>query len=211
MKHPENEHLFPILDQMMSKAVEAVEAEGSCLSCKKGCAHCCYLFVEITWEEAMELAKWVLDQKENEKQTFINKISENAARVREILAEYKKPHLLAPLTGEQSYPEDAFDEYFHNNTYACPFLKNNQCGAYAHRPTPCRLHVVTSDVNYCKPDKEFRDEGVLTPTEVDDVHEAIGPVMGELHTDPRWGQLGIMVEAALKELQDFKAHSSTPE
>lgn len=43
----------------------------------------------------------------------------------------------------------------------CPFLRNHQCGIYAHRPFACRLHVhIDRDNTLCK---VFRDEKIRVP------------------------------------------------
>ena len=57
-----NQHIFPIIEVMMDKAMAEVEAEGEKISCAKGCNHCCYMLVEITWEEAIEYVNWLSAQ-----------------------------------------------------------------------------------------------------------------------------------------------------
>ena len=62
-------HTFTIIDNMVDEAIEEAQEAGDTVTCKKGCAHCCHLLVEVSWEEARELASWLVAL-EPEKQSY---------------------------------------------------------------------------------------------------------------------------------------------
>lgn len=193
-----NKHIYPIIDVMMEKAEAESKEDGECLSCFKGCSHCCHLLVEVSWDEAEELVYWLETQPKEKQDSFVARIQENAMKARAVLRKKRTSRKFAyPVDDDSDIPESAFDEYFFNNRIPCPMLEDGVCGAYEARPSPCRLHVVTSPSEDCTPERA--EDGVETPQVFDDVRDEIGPVLSAVSEDPRWGQLGIMVEAVLKD------------
>jgi len=57
----------------------------------------------------------------------------------------------------------------------CPFLRNNTCSIYTHRPFFCRRHVtLTKTSHWCSPDCAFTEEfPLLKFSEVDRVFDAL--------------------------------------
>lgn len=57
----------------------------------------------------------------------------------------------------------------------CPFLRNDTCSIYAHRPFVCRRHVTLTKTSYwCDPDRAFTAEfPLLKFSEVDRVFDAL--------------------------------------
>jgi len=199
IKH--NKHLFPLIDQLIEEASEDLAKQGTPVTCRDGCAYCCHLLIEITWEEAMELAHWILDQPDEIKQKFIKNVKDNAAKARKLFLRNKKTAFVAePIKDKKTIPAKIFDVYFYKLQEPCPMLDNNRCGAYEHRPIPCRMHVATSPnilCSYLINHDEIEEE---IPKEIEDIQDDVGDVISHLHKDERWGHFGIMVEAALNEL-----------
>lgn len=194
-------HLFPIVDDMIEGAVHDVEARGDKMSCRMGCDHCCHLLVEISWEEASELSFWLDQQPEKRQRKILARISESAANAREFLAQFKKGHKYADVwEGDLKLPDKAYDDYFYGGVKRpCPLLEDGVCSAYEARPTPCRLHMVTSPAENCS-DQAEDAEDYEVPDELEEVKEDLGPVIGSLERDGRWGQFAIVLEANLREL-----------
>lgn len=92
------------------------------ISCRKGCAHCCYIPVHITKSEAKVLEKHITPEvsKQMNRQVKINNVSK--------FMNLKKKHR------------------------ACGFLKDNICTAYESRPFNCKLYEVVSDPELCDSD-----------------------------------------------------------
>lgn len=63
----------------------------------------------------------------------------------------------------------------HQNDAPCPFLRNNTCSIYEHRPFVCRRHVtLTETPHWCHPDRAYTEEfPLLKFSEVDRVFDAL--------------------------------------
>lgn len=192
------QHLFPIIDAMVEAAIEEIEPEKK-ISCHAGCDHCCHLLVEISWSEAFEMADWVMNKvPRKDRDHFLSTIGEMAAEARNVLGKKKSGRkFLQPLYGDDDIPDWAYDDWFYEKKRPCPFLKDGLCAAYEVRPSPCRLHLVTSDPALCKYDVED-DSDYEVPDELEEVKEELGPVIAGLNREGAWGQLAIMLEAVLE-------------
>lgn len=195
-----HQHFYPLLDTLLDQAIQEVEEdEDSKISCHKGCDHCCHLLIEVTWEEAMVLARHVTSLPSQEKQNVISRIVENASEAKTFFAsrKYGKP-FQAPIDDNIDIPEKLYDEYFFTKARPCPFLENKSCSAYASRPSPCRLHMVSSPSENCG--RTAEDEFVEIPEAFDELRDSLEPILNAISPDGRWGHMGIMVLACLKSL-----------
>jgi uncharacterized protein len=195
-------HLLHTIDVMVDSAVADIKKEGEKISCAKGCSYCCYLLVEISWEEATILAEWLNAQHPKIKQELIQNIHHNAQTARDIFARYKSAQkYMKPYRGDMKLSESVYDRYFYKNNIPCPFLYENACAAYEARPTPCRLHMVTSDSKLCSREVPEETPGYHVPEQIETLRDEVVPITSAFYQDGRWGQLGIMVEAALQEMK----------
>ncbi len=196
-----NRTLYPMIEHLMDDAIAEVNAGRSQISCQKGCGYCCYLLVEISWDEALELAKWINRQSSAKRKEWENKIKKHAARVRKFFKDHKIGKRFIDPSGEHDeMPDDLFVDYADELNMSCPFLEKGKCAAYDRRPTPCRLHVVSSPAEFCSHCHENDEEDIKVPRKIISVQKAVGQVMEKLYKDQLWGQLSIMVEAALKSI-----------
>ncbi len=205
MKQRPHQHLYPIMDLLIEKTVHALENEGCQITCQRGCAHCCHLLVEISWEEAVELAHWINAQPATRRRLFIEKITHNAAQARALFVQTDASAIFCqPVDdGDLEIPDAVFDNYFYASVKPCPFLEDNLCAAYTHRPSTCRLHMVNSPVALCMREADTTQEpstDVEIPETIETLKQDMEPLLVGLIEDGRWGQLAIMVEAALAEL-----------
>jgi Fe-S-cluster containining protein len=192
-----HQHLFPIVNQMMTNAIKEAEEEGYEIQCRQGCDHCCHLLIEISWEEAVEMAHAVVSRPRESRLELIGRIQKNAQEAREFFLGSKGAAAFArPVEGDRELPDDVYDDYFYKGVRPCPFLENSSCTAYESRPTPCRLHVVSSDPKLCENDVED-DSEYETPECIEQVKEDLGPVIETLEVDDRWGHFSIVLEAVL--------------
>ena len=126
-------HSFHIaMDKLIKESVDAV---GSELSCKKGCAHCCYVNVDISEDEAALILYAI---KEKGIQLDIQKLEHQARAERWNQIAYKDRR--------------------------CPLLgADNQCMIYEHRPMSCRKYYVRTPPEMCNSQKyPAGDVGVLS-------------------------------------------------
>lgn len=95
--------------------------------CKKGCAYCCHINVDITRDEAL----------------LINDVVKR-----------QDIHLdLGYLREQAKYKKEDYAKNLKNNA-KCIFLKsNNTCRIHNHRPTSCRTYFVADDPEKCDTSK----------------------------------------------------------
>lgn len=94
------------------------------ITCRKGCSHCCYMFVQITRSEALFLAKLAKNAKIDKQRL------EKQAACKDV---------------------DSFISLSKQDRQ-CVFLKNNKCSIYNNRPSACRTYYVVSDPKLCQTD-----------------------------------------------------------
>ena len=194
-------HIFPIVDAMVEEALNDLSDDGQEVSCHKGCDHCCHLLVEVAWEEAVELALWIENQPTAAREKFLHRVRLAADNGRKFFLKKRSTAKYAkPVVDDKEIPDSAFDQYFYDEKRPCPFLVDGSCAAYEARPTPCRLHMVTSPSDLCASDVED-DDDYEVPERLETLKEEFGPVARAMQPDPRWGHLAIMVETAWDELQ----------
>jgi Fe-S-cluster containining protein len=112
--------------EYVSKAIQRGKGDRPA-SCRKGCAHCCHLLVDITKSEALLLA--------------------DAARA---LSPEKKQR----LKEQASWPNDPMFFVHQFPKSRCVFLADdNSCSIYERRPMACRAHFVISDPVHCDTEK----------------------------------------------------------
>lgn len=199
------QHLYPIIDIMVAEAVRDIENDGKKISCRAGCSHCCYLLVEISTPEAMELAHWVLKQPKARRQQLVKRIEENAAEARKLFSESKKDaRYCEPVVDSSAeISQKSYDRYFFEKKRPCPFLEDGCCSVYPVRPSTCRMHLVTSDPVLCS-DSVTDEEGYELPERIDQLREEVGPMNSAIGEGQGWGHLGVMVATALEQINAIK-------
>jgi hypothetical protein len=91
------------------------------IACKKGCSHCCYIWVSASAPEVL----------------FISKIIR--AKGKAVIERVKEAHIAT-----KDYSFDNRDEH----PYPCPLLEDNVCSIYSARPSACRL-AASADAELC--------------------------------------------------------------
>lgn len=115
------------VDQLVEENLAKVEPEGLKISCKKGCAHCCYQHVPL-----MEAEKDLILRHMEEKDLVLGE--EAQSRLRRQGNALKR--------GE-------WDKLRHEDK-ACIFLGEDQtCQIYPVRPMACRSYMVVSPPSQC--------------------------------------------------------------
>lgn len=120
------------IDKLIDESVSAVASE---LSCRRGCAHCCYVNVDISEDEA-DLILYAMREKGIQ------------------LDEQKLKHQAKVERWNQLSYKDR----------RCPLLgTNNECMIYEHRPMSCRKYHVRSPAEQCNSQKyQSGDVAVLS-------------------------------------------------
>lgn len=206
-------HVYPIIELMVDDAAEEASEDGQEITCRKGCSHCCYLLVEVSWEEAETLVDWLEQQDEATRDPILADIRANAATARALFAKRDDTRrFLRPSDDpEAEIPDDACDKYFYELRRPCPFLNLEEgiCRAYTARPSSCRLHMVSSDPDYCRPEHHDSDEYEV-PESIESLNEEITPLIVAAARRQQWGQLSIILEAVLEERERLASENRPP-
>jgi Fe-S-cluster containining protein len=181
---------------------QAVIRAGGRISCQKGCAACCRMLVPVSPLEAIALRRELLSLPDERRFHMIEKIAESKRRL-------EQAGLLARLTDLADSGDALSDEALeplNRDYYAlrmpCPFLENEVCSIYEHRPAACRELLVTSPPELCQ-------DLAHNPVEPIDVSIRVSTVLGLLWSDltgraPRLIPLPIAIDWA--ERHETTAH-----
>jgi Fe-S-cluster containining protein len=201
MNNSAYDHVYPVIDLMVAAAERDIVEDDEIISCRKGCAHCCHLLVEVFWEEARELVKWIQAQPEPARSDWYNKVNANATEFEQLCNKRKHWRRYAePFSDEDmEFTDGLCDAYFGKTLRPCTFLgTDGACQSYTARPSSCRLHLVTSDPELCKADVED-DEDYNVPDRIEELGDEVGAINSAAATDGRRGQMAVMVSAVLAE------------
>ena len=132
-------------DSLIAEAVTAVENEGGRISCRLGCAACCYQLVPVTEMEAQFLTKAVDTLPPDQRHAV-------RARATEAVRTLEAAGLLAEVgridTLSQTDVDSMAIRYFRIQV-PCPVLDGTSCLIYEQRPLACREYLVTSARERC--------------------------------------------------------------
>jgi Fe-S-cluster containining protein len=128
--------LFENVDKKLNEFIEDYRKK-ELISCKSGCFHCCHYQVEITFEEALILANYVLEKK--------------------IIIDDEM------LRTQSSIPDSEWYDY-PEELRKCVFVgENGECKVYEDRPMACRKHNVTSGAEFCQGKPGPHIDGITSP------------------------------------------------
>ena len=151
-----------LADQLISLALNVVEAEGRTVSCRAGCGACCRQLVPLAEAEARRLRD-LIETMPEPRRTQIR------SRFAEALRRFDEAGLLEALRQTDIQDKGRHREvgldYFRQHV-ACPFLEDESCSIHPDRPIACREYLVTSDPGLCANPKKGEVEGVTLPTHV---------------------------------------------
>ena len=146
--------IVPLVQQLGTEAhrldeQEAIRAGGR-ISCQKGCAACCRMLVPVSPLEAVALRRHLLTLPEERRLEVVDKLAESKHRL-------EQAGLLHPLkdlteSGDSLSDQelDPLNQAYYALRMPCPFLDNEVCSIYEHRPAACRELLVTSPADLCQ-------------------------------------------------------------
>ena len=136
-------HLYKDMDKAVELQMEerAKDKKELPISCKRGCAHCCHLYVVCTHEEADLIYK--------------------EAKKRNIPLSKKRLEYQSRFKN----PGDYFTRF--GKRTRCVFLDDkNDCMIYEYRPMSCRKYFAISPPETCLPDKDGKVQNVGSPVNI---------------------------------------------
>lgn len=142
-----------LTNQTVAYSIDLTERKGKKISCKAGCGACCKQPVPVTLLEAEYLNRLIMNMPEKQQQKVRAGFAHTIKTVTEagLLEDLEN---ISDLATEQK--RRLAKEYFELGL-ECPFLENQSCGIYQHRPLQCREFLVTSDPRFCA---ELDPEGI---------------------------------------------------
>ncbi len=142
-----------VFSQLKQDVLRQVKRDEKIVTCRKGCANCCCVYIEATTMECEAIAQYLYKRKKilasflrkypgwrNATKKFSDRCTENLYLIRNRDKSEKIQRDLA----------DALLFYKLLNV-VCPFLIENSCSIYYARPFTCATHFVTSPPEWCNP------------------------------------------------------------
>lgn len=134
-----------VVDLVVSNAAEAAVEQGGRITCRAGCGACCRQPVPVSPHELEMLAALVEGMDDERRDRIRGRLRDAVERMREggILDDIRS---IASLSEDQR--QQAGLKYFALGI-ACPFLEEESCSIYEHRPMRCREYLVTTPAEHC--------------------------------------------------------------
>jgi len=134
---------------------EITQHAGRTVACTKGCASCCFHWVEdVNSFEAEAIAAWLVRYAPEKIPSIIDRCTRDAAALSHLNALVEaKLALLDSAQNEAIDPTDLLLASFHRLRRPCPLLDGTtrSCLVYPLRPLTCRMYVNFSDPARCSP------------------------------------------------------------
>ncbi|MCB0322500.1 MAG: YkgJ family cysteine cluster protein [Bdellovibrionales bacterium] len=188
-----------IVDNYIGEAVEKTTARGRPISCGRGCSACCYMMVETSWDEAVELAAFIRKRPKQIRDELIRRVKAAARERRKFFSLRRSTERYCrPTASGKEATNKVTEDYFYDRKRPCPLLDQEKgiCSVYPARPTACRLHIVSSPAQQCAREAG-RGSSFTIPREIESARKRVERKAERALTDPRWGELSIMLDHIL--------------
>jgi Fe-S-cluster containining protein len=189
--------LLPILqafdDALVGVAADKVLRAGKTIYCQAGCGACCRQLVPIGEPEAVHLAE-LLEGLPPERQAVLRerfRAMLGALEQHGLLERLRRPARLKALAARRKIGE----QYFKLGL-PCPFLEEERCSIYPHRPLVCREYLVSSPAENCRQPRPDTIQKVPLLVKLSDILYTFGDGFGEQST--RWLPLPLALEWAAR-------------
>lgn len=146
--------IIPLGRQLAAQAqqleIEAVQRDGRSISCRQGCAACCRMLVPLSAPETFPLLDAVRRLPESERARLRERLDRTWAALERAGLRSKLQTLAdttRPISDEELEP---LNRAYFALRVPCPFLENERCTVYEHRPSACRDLLVTSPPEWCE-------------------------------------------------------------
>ena len=143
---------LPFLQQIdelvVDRAVNQVKAKGEHVSCARGCSACCRAQpVPVTPPEALALSRLVESMPAERRAEVETRFADRVQKLEQAGLASEFLDRSSELTREQARQ---IAERYMALGIVCPFLEEEACSIYPHRPFVCRQYLVTSPAALCR-------------------------------------------------------------
>jgi Fe-S-cluster containining protein len=184
--------LLPVLlafdDAVCGTVAQIAGDQGLKISCGPRCSACCRQVVPISETEALYLAALLEDMPAERRTAVKRRFREAVDALGEALAPLRETSALTPEDRRE-----AGIAYFARGV-ACPFLEDESCAIYEHRPMSCREYYVVSPAVHCSDPRPDTIRCVDMPLRLSHLLFRFGDGLGE--QAPRWLPLVLALERA---------------
>lgn len=171
--------LLPLSTEIVRIGTRHVNKLGFQVSCQSGCGECCRQLVPVSLPEAILIAEHVASLGPARQHHIKNNFAKNLDKLRQahLLSQLKKTMWDAPSESEHS----TFARTYFSLGIPCPFLYNEACSIYDHRPSMCREYTVLTAPELCG--NPFKNEVKRLPVSFK-LSEALAWTHAELLNQP---------------------------
>jgi Fe-S-cluster containining protein len=144
-----------IANQEAQANIDRVRAEGKDISCRAGCGACCRQLVAISAVEAKSLAELVASLPAERQTVIRQRFADGIRRLEDagVIDASEPAGKRVPVAhnkGSMALTLADLGQRYFRVGIACPFLEEESCGIYEHRPAVCRQYHVTSPAENCR-------------------------------------------------------------
>ena len=148
------EMLIRIRKNTLNSFVETLTSKGEMITCRKGCAYCCFEHVTVSVAHGIVIVDYLYKRKELLKQ-FVNNYEKWRHKGYNISDSIDRTRIQAssssmPINSVMAAIGPLSARYVDMNIQ-CPFLVDNSCFIYDVRPLPCAGHYSVSPPDWCAP------------------------------------------------------------
>jgi Fe-S-cluster containining protein len=137
--HVSINELLPPLHNLFETIIN-IELEEVRVSCRKGCAACCDQLIPLSIAEVF----YINNLYESLPADRQKQIKDRLDRIKKGLQEKR-----LSVDAQDIFRDRQFEIRYFGLHVPCPFLEENCCGIYAHRPFICREYNILSSPGYC--------------------------------------------------------------
>lgn len=127
--------------------LERLRSNGEFIPCCKGCSACCNYLIPLSIPEAFRLREEILALPAEQSRKVIKSCLDTA----KIILDEKSQESQISESLKTNYRTqlNKLSSWYSSLKLACPFLSDDLCTSYAHRPVACREHIVTGSALLC--------------------------------------------------------------
>ena len=137
-----------LLDLMVTRRISDLSARGLNIACHKGChAACCHYLISVSVPEALMIVTEMQALPTDECNRIVNSCRASAESIQRQMAK-------GDIVAGGNVARDNLLHWYRELNIACPFLEDNCCTIYDHRPIVCRECLAVGSPDQCRLDTE---------------------------------------------------------
>ncbi len=145
--------IVPLMHRLGQEAqaleVTRVESAGKHLSCAKGCAACCRMLVPLSIPETLAVRAHVESLPAEQRERIVARFAQTKSLLSSHGLWEQLSALCEPIQDSDEGTLETVNRRYYGIQVPCPFLEEELCTIYEHRPAACRELVVTTPAEHC--------------------------------------------------------------